>query len=127
MTDPIPAFLNTPPATTAAQDANAAAGMPAMPPIQTARVNVALKSAQDLPGVVAALEATAPALADRLTTEKQSIHTSPLFGLAVAVVTLAVTHFGLNWTPDFVGLVVTAGALVGGYVGPYLETIIRKV
>lgn len=126
MSDPTPAFVPAVPMTTAAQDANLVAGMPAMGAGQTAAINRALDTARSLPGVVMALEATAPALATRLQTEEQSIHSSPLGGLLTASLTLVVTHYGLNWSPDFVGLVVAAAALVGGYFFPYIETLIRK-
>lgn len=89
--------------------------------------DLAIAAANNLPQLTANLEVAAPALAAKLNAEEVSIHASPLGGLACSALAMAVTHFGLNWSPDFIGLVVAGAAVAGSYAVPYLISLKQKV
>ena len=107
--------------------ANTAVGLPVMSAPQARAVNVAIKAAQDGPELVKGLEAVAPVLAERLTTEVASIHAAPWGGAAVALVAYAVSYLGLGWSQDFDAIVVAAGYMAGSYAVPYLVKLMKKV
>ncbi len=93
----------------------------------SAAVDVVVKTAQNLPQLVAGLETVAPTLATALTQEAASIHAAPWGGAAVAAVAYAVSYLGLGWSQDFDALVVGAAYMAGSYLVPYVLTLAKKV
>jgi hypothetical protein len=90
----------------------------------TPAVDAVVKTAQNMPQLVAGLETVAPSLADSLKGATASVHAAPWGGAAVALVAWAVSYFGLGWSTDFDAAVVGLAYMAGSYVIPY---IIKKV
>lgn len=98
----------------------------------TPTVSRAIAAANDLPGLVANLQATAPALAQQLT-GKPLLASKSVYGpAAVAAVTWVAGKYGFNWDANTVDLVAGAAVLVASAAfrwvstGPITSLFVKK-